>query len=111
MTISAVEHGDNVMFQAPSAKTRNTKSKESPFIFKKGEIALELITKDSAFMQCIGNKVIQNLVKKKLNMDVGIDISELSITDNGDTVTFQVSADVDISKTDILKLVMKSKGE
>ena len=72
---------------------------------------MQLITNDSEFMRYVGSKVVQKLVKKKLKMDTGIDISELSVIDNGDTVTFRLSTDVEVSKNDILKLFMNSKGE
>ena len=72
---------------------------------------MQLITKDSEFMRYVGSKVVQKLVKKKLKMDVGIDISELSMIDAGDTVMFRLSTDVEASKNDILKLFMNSKGE
>ena len=72
---------------------------------------MQLITNDSEFMRYVGSKVVQKLVKKKLKMDTVIDISELSVIDNGDTVTFRLSTDVEVSKNDILKLFMNSKGE
>ena len=115
MDISNVENGNTVTFQV-STKTPKTYSKKSPnkdssFIFAKGEIALQLITKDSEFMRYVGSKVVQKLVKKKLKMDTGIDISELSVTDIGDAMILRLSADVEVSKTEILKLFMNSKGE
>ena len=72
---------------------------------------MQLITNDSEFMRYVGSKIVQKLVKKKLKMDTGIDISELTVIDNGDTVTFRLSTDVEVSKNDILKLFMNSKGE
>ena len=72
---------------------------------------MQLITKDSEFMKYVGSRVVQKLVKKKLKMDAGIDISELSVFDNGNTVTFRLSTDVEVSKSDIMKLIMNSKGE
>lgn len=72
---------------------------------------MELITNDSEFMKYVGSRVVQKLVKKKLKTDMGIDISELSIFDNGNTVTFRLSTDVEVSKSDIMKLIMNSKGE
>ena len=72
---------------------------------------MQLITNDSEFMRYVGSKVVQKLVKKKLKMDTGIDISELSVTDNGDTMTFRLSTDVEVYKDDILKLITKLKGE
>ena len=72
---------------------------------------MQLITNDSEFMRYVGSKVVQKLVKKKLKMDTGIDISELSVFDNGNTVTFRLSTDVEVSKSDIMKLIMNSKGE
>ena len=72
---------------------------------------MQLITNDSEFMRYVGSKVVQKLVKKKLKMDTVIDISELSVIDNGDTVMFRLSTDVEVSKNDILKLFMNSKGE
>lgn len=72
---------------------------------------MQLITNDSEFMRYVGSRVVQKLAKKKLKMDMGIDISELSVFDNGNTVTFRLSTDVEVSKNDILKLFMNSKGE
>ena len=72
---------------------------------------MELITNDSEFMKYVGSRVVQKLVKKKLKTDMGIDISELSIFDNGNTVTFRLSTDIEVSKSDIMKLIMNSKGE
>ena len=72
---------------------------------------MQLITKDSEFMKYVGSRVVRKLVKKKLKMDAGIDISELSVFDNGNTVTFRLSTDVEVSKSDIMKLIMNSKGE
>lgn len=72
---------------------------------------MQLITNDSEFMKYVGSRVVQKLVKKKLKTDMGIDISELSIFDNGNTVTFRLSTDVEVSKSDIMKLIMNSKGE
>lgn len=72
---------------------------------------MQLIAKDSEFMKYVGSRVVQNLVKKKLKMDMGIDISELTVTDTGNTVTFRLSTDVEVSKNDIMKLIMNLKGE
>lgn len=59
----------------------------------------------SVFTKYIVNSTVQNLIKKKLKMDTGIDISELTIMDNGETVIVRLSTDVEISKNDLLKLV------
>lgn len=72
---------------------------------------MQLITNDSEFMRYVGSTVVQKLVKKKFKTDTWIDISELTVTDNGDTVTFRLSTDVEVSKNDILKLITKLKGE
>lgn len=72
---------------------------------------MQLIAKGSEFMRYVVSRVVQKLVKKKLKMDMGIDISELTVTDTGNTVTFRLSTDVEVSKSDIMKLIMNSKGE
>ena len=56
--------------------------------------------------------IINRVLKKKLGVDIGVDIYDLRATvppsADGDTVTITVAGEIKISKKDLYNLIMKN---